>query len=297
MDSENFLQTKNDIMKIGFLITARLKSTRLKRKILLDLNGESVVEQVINRALAVRNIETVVLCTSGEAEDDALVEIAEKKNIRTYRGSAVDVMDRLKCAAVENGLDGFISMTADNPLLCIETSEYIVQWLKSGAVDFVYTRGLPVGCGTYGIEMKSMQIASYMKREADTEIWGPFINRPEFFSTAELRVVDSPFDESRRLTCDYPEDYELIRKIFSHFPPLMNPAVRDVLSLLRNEPALWSLNEMHTQRQLSVEFKSMIDEVFAKNSVAGKKMAMEIGKKLVPGHSVKEFRLYGDDSR
>ena len=39
-----------DKMKIGFLITARLKSTRLKLKILKQLNGYSVIERIIQRA-------------------------------------------------------------------------------------------------------------------------------------------------------------------------------------------------------------------------------------------------------
>ena len=41
-------------MKIGFLITARLKSTRLKLKILKPLNGYSVIERVIQRSKEVK---------------------------------------------------------------------------------------------------------------------------------------------------------------------------------------------------------------------------------------------------
>ena len=37
-------------MNIGFLITARLKSKRLKFKILKSLNGYSVIERIIQRA-------------------------------------------------------------------------------------------------------------------------------------------------------------------------------------------------------------------------------------------------------
>ena len=37
-------------MNIGFLITARLKSSRLKEKLLLPLNGYTIIERVIQRA-------------------------------------------------------------------------------------------------------------------------------------------------------------------------------------------------------------------------------------------------------
>jgi spore coat polysaccharide biosynthesis protein SpsF len=46
-------------MKIGFFITARLKSTRLKKKILLDLEGQSVLGHVIERAIA-RNMAATI---------------------------------------------------------------------------------------------------------------------------------------------------------------------------------------------------------------------------------------------
>ena len=44
-------------MKIGFFITARLKSSRLKRKVLLDLNGKTLIDRVIERAKKVNGIE------------------------------------------------------------------------------------------------------------------------------------------------------------------------------------------------------------------------------------------------
>jgi len=40
-------------MKIGFFITARLKSSRLKNKILLDLNGKTVLDRIIERCKVV----------------------------------------------------------------------------------------------------------------------------------------------------------------------------------------------------------------------------------------------------
>ena len=65
-------------MNIGFLITARLKSTRLKFKILKPLNGYSVIERVIQRAKQIKLCNDIVLCTSCLSQDLPLVTIAEK---------------------------------------------------------------------------------------------------------------------------------------------------------------------------------------------------------------------------
>ena len=48
-------------MKIGILITARLKSSRLKKKVLKDLNGYTVIERIINRAKKVVSSENIIL--------------------------------------------------------------------------------------------------------------------------------------------------------------------------------------------------------------------------------------------
>ena len=73
-------------MKIGFLITARLKSTRLPRKILKNLHGKTVIERIIDRAKEVVNISEIVLCTSVNPHDKLLIDVAEKNNISYFIG-------------------------------------------------------------------------------------------------------------------------------------------------------------------------------------------------------------------
>ena len=82
-------------MKIGFLITARLKSSRLKFKLLKELNGASVIERVIERSKKVNNCDYVILCTSENNQDLPLVQAALDNNIFYFNGHADDVLDRL----------------------------------------------------------------------------------------------------------------------------------------------------------------------------------------------------------
>ena len=68
-------------MKIGFLITARLKSSRLKLKLLKQLNGYTVIDRIIQRAKEVEECHEIILCTSKNNQDLPLVRIAQKNNI------------------------------------------------------------------------------------------------------------------------------------------------------------------------------------------------------------------------
>ncbi|MBN2396156.1 MAG: NTP transferase domain-containing protein [Candidatus Atribacteria bacterium] len=272
-------------MKIGFFITARLKSSRLKQKILLDLNGKSVLDRVIERAKKVVGIDGVVLCTSTNPQDSVLFENALNNKIQFFAGSEDDVLNRLLAAAKHFGYDAFVSITADNPLFSIYTSNILVDMYRKEQYDFINTKGLPMGCGTYILDVKALEVVNHMKQQSDTEIWGPFINRPDFFNVADLMVKNSPYNENIRITLDYAEDYLLIKNIYNRYKSNDIPDLSDVLHLLQTNPELLEINKMHQQLMPSKEQLNLIDEQFNKNKEKGLIFAGTINKKIAPNYT------------
>ncbi len=267
-------------MKIGFFITARLKSTRLKRKILLDMHGKPVLDRIIDRAKQVKGIEGIVLCTSTNSQDAELYDYALKNKIQFYPGSEDDVLERLLDAAKYYGYDAFVSVTADNPLFSIYTSSCMINLYKKNLHDFINTKNLPVGCGTYLIDVRALEIVNYMKQQSDTEIWGPFINRPDFFNVADLEIKNSYFNERIRITLDYPEDYEFIKTIYKEFDTNETPTLVDVFELLKLKPSLLKINKMHIQTMPSDKQMKQIDYEFNANKINAINFAESIGKNL-----------------
>ena len=159
-------------MKIGFLITARLKSTRLPLKIIKDLNGRTVIERIIDRAKQIQNISEIVICTSNNLQDKPLSDIAQKNNIRCFMGHPDDVMTRLKDAGKYYGFDCFVGITAENPLFSIQHANLIVNSFNQTQCDLVKIVGLPVGIATYGVKIKALEVICKIKDVVDTEIWG-----------------------------------------------------------------------------------------------------------------------------
>lgn len=278
-------------MKIGFLITARLKSTRLKQKILLDLNGKSVLDRVIERCKAVKGIDGVVLCTSTNPQDSILYENALNNQIQFYAGSEDDVLARLLEAAKYYGYDGFISITADNPLHSIYIAQLVVDFCKKGQHDFIFTSGLPLGIAPYFLNTKALEVACYMKREANTEIWGPFVNQPDFFNIGKIKITNSPYKDNYRLTCDYPKDYSLFLNIYREFSPAHNPTIFEVFNLMKRKPELWRLNE--TIKQASVEdlVLQKIKKQFCDMKSKGIKYAKSIQKSLNPAEDFLKIEI------
>lgn len=277
-------------MKIGFFITARLKSLRLERKILLDLNGKSILDRVIERCKKTEGVDGVVLCTSTNPQDAELYDYALKNKIKFYAGSEDDVLKRLLDAAYYYGFDAFVSITADNPLFSVTTSQVLVDAYRNEPFDFGFTSGLPIGVATSFINTQALDVAVHMKKQTDTEIWGSFVRRPNFFSIFNLKVTNSPFDEEKRLTVDYPEDYELIQEIYNHFELNTVPTIKEVMGLLTKKSDLWDINKHRKQRWPTKKEIDDVNSIFDQSIQLGKNYALKIGKKLKPRSAVLEIK-------
>jgi len=250
-------------MKTGFLITARLKSSRLPLKLLLKLQGREVVRHVIDRAKQVAGVDSIVLCTSTDSQDHPLAEIAAEEGILYYPGDGTDVLKRLSDAAKYFRIDNFLSVTADNPLFCVYHANRLSNLIRMNpATDYAYLTGLPIGAALYALRTRAVDVVCKIKEEADTEIWGPFINRPEFFNVASLDAQEGWACDAR-LTLDEPCDFEFISQLTNCIPGKVSDLdLPSISRILKEKPELRSINSNIIQRALAPDFMQKIDSVF-----------------------------------
>ena len=104
-------------MKIAFLITARLKSTRLPLKVIKSMHGKPMIVHMLDRLKQSKSLNDIIICTSNESQDDPLVEIAKNEGVQCYRGDGDDVIARLLGAAENFGVDYIVNITADCPFV------------------------------------------------------------------------------------------------------------------------------------------------------------------------------------
>ena len=252
-------------MKIGLLITARLKSSRLPLKLLLDLNGRNVIERVIDRAKTIAGLDTMVLCTSTNNQDRPLADVALQNSIYYYLGDPDDVLKRLLDAAKFFDLDYIISITGENPLFSTEYANLVIDEIKRKKADFTFYDGLPIGCAVYGIKTKALEVVCHVKKEVDTEIWGTLINRPEIF-TVNKNVVNDVYKRPQlRITNDYIEDYMFLSEIFRRFDSTAIPSLLEVLKMLDADPTIVDIHRARVQAALPEETVKRIDEFFKQN--------------------------------
>ncbi|WP_053956736.1 cytidylyltransferase domain-containing protein [Inediibacterium massiliense] len=265
-------------MRIGFIIIARLKSTRLPFKVIKDLGGKMVIERIIDRAKKVQGISEIILCTSMNPQDKPLIEIAKKNDIYYFNGNDVDVVQRLLDAAKFFRLDYIVGITADDPLFTIDYSNLIVNEIEKNKYDYIKIKGLPLGCATYGVNVKTLETVCNIKNVIDTEIWGALIDRPEVFNIKEIEVQNKLKRPDLRLTLDYEEDYELFRILYNklQYNDIIN--LYDVVDYIDKNPEIKKINEHCIQATLSNEKLDKINKYYLKNHDKIMKIKEEVYK-------------------
>jgi len=252
-------------MRIGFLITARLKSTRLPRKLLLDIGGRTVIEHVIDRAKLVSGIDEIILCTSTDIQDDPLIDIADQEGISSFRGSPEDVLERLLNASKTFQLDQFVGITGENALFSVQHAQQMCTIVRANDPDYTYLKGLPIGCATYAAKVNALEVVCQIKKIVDTEIWGYLLNRPELFDIECIDAELTNIDPKMRITLDHPEDEIFFRKVFDL---MANKDLYDfnaLLALIDAHPELKNIHGHIEQTDLPGNIKEQIDDTFKKH--------------------------------
>jgi spore coat polysaccharide biosynthesis protein SpsF len=99
------------------IIQARMSSSRLPGKVLMDIAGQPMIQHVIERTMKAKTIDKVVLATTTDPSDDILERFCRKQNVSCYRGNFSDVLDRFYQTVIHFPSEIIVRLTADCPLI------------------------------------------------------------------------------------------------------------------------------------------------------------------------------------
>jgi spore coat polysaccharide biosynthesis protein SpsF len=228
------------------IIQARMASTRLAGKTLLDIAGQPLLGHVIDRVLASRRIEGVVVATTTDPSDDPIEKFAAGRHIAVFRGSIDDVLDRFYKAALQSEADPVVRITADDPFKDPEVIDQVVERLlsdpridyASNTIEPTFPEGLDVEAfKASALERAWRQATLQSEREHVT----PFIwKHPELF---RLESVRHPTNLSHmRWTLDYDEDLRFTRAVYSRLYRGQVFTMAELLKLQEADPSLGRIN-------------------------------------------------------
>ena len=237
-------------MKCFIFITVRTASTRLPNKTLRKINKKTIIENLIERLSKNKSIQEIVVCTTNEKSDDRLVKLLEKKKIKTYRGSTLDIISRLYHAATKFNLSHFIVVEADDFFCDMNLIEKTCKILQTSKFEFTYWKDLPLGVTPLGI--KTEAISKLIKKKSTESIetgWGEFIIKSKIVKIGALKTENKKLERPElRLTIDYQEDLKLARKLIKYLPN--NFSLMDIIKILDNNEDFKNINENAKRKYL-----------------------------------------------
>jgi spore coat polysaccharide biosynthesis protein SpsF len=251
------------------IIQARMSSSRLPGKVLLDIAGQPMLVHMVERARRARSVEQVVVATTTDPSDDAIQRLCAERDYNCYRGSLQDVLDRYTQAAREYGAQTIVRLTADCPLLDPGVLDLTVQALEGH--DFAanrlpppWRRSLPIGLDVEVVTLAALERAWFEAGEryqrehvlpylyegvefdplpAPTGVEGFFTLQgatPRGFKIAQLH--HTPYYGALRWTVDTPADLEMVRQVHTHLDNPLDFTWRDVLAAFERHPELAEIN-------------------------------------------------------
>lgn len=236
------------------IVQARMGSTRLPNKSMLDVAGKPLLLRVLERARAVPLIDEVVVATTTDPGDNVIEEGAVSWGYDCVRGSAEDVLSRYALAARASNAAHVVRLTADDPLKDPAVTNHVIATYlgRNPPADYAANNLRPSYPEGMDVEVFSRQALQRALKEAalasEHEHVTPYIwKSPDKFHLVSVEHPDNLSDH--RWTVDHPEDLEFVRKIYSRFPDGHVFSWQDVLDLLRKEPSLVHLTTAHPRSE------------------------------------------------
>jgi len=233
------------------IVQARMGATRLPGKVLKEIGGTSILEFQVDRIRRSGLVEEVVVATSCEPQDQEIVEHCKFHGINWFVGSENDVLSRYHDCAVERSASTVVRVTADCPFIDPAIIDQVISLRQESGADFAAntvppeTSDWPDGSDVEVFSMQALseaqrEVTTYEEREHVTFFFWKNINRNRF------RTVQLPNSEDwskYRFTLDYPEDYEVVVKVFSELRRRRQFGyANEVIQVLKDHPRIAALN-------------------------------------------------------
>lgn len=237
--------------RVVTVVQARMLSTRLPNKVMLPLAGEPLLVRMVERVQASGLAGVIVVATTTDPADDAIVRLCEERGLNVFRGDQDDLLDRHYQAARAYGAEAVVKIPSDCPLIDPAVIDLVLgRYLDHAAeVDFVSNLHPATYPDGNDVEIMSMSTLATAWREAtrhmEREHTTPYIwEHPDRFRIDNVRwPAGLDYSMTHRWTIDYPEDYDFISAVYDALHP-QNPlfTLEQILAYLADNPQVAALN-------------------------------------------------------
>jgi spore coat polysaccharide biosynthesis protein SpsF len=199
---------------VGVFLAARVGSRRLPRKVLLPLDGLTMLEAAMKALAAVEAGVYALLTDSASAPE--LRGLASACGFSLFEGPEEDVLARYCLAASAFGVGRIVRATGDNPLVSPAQTARLLCLHERGRFDLSHFLGPPLGTGVEVVEAAALYDAAersadpYEREHLTTHLYR---NRDRYRVYEAAAPPEWTYPEGS-VTVDTEADYRRIRRLF-----------------------------------------------------------------------------------
>jgi spore coat polysaccharide biosynthesis protein SpsF (cytidylyltransferase family) len=130
------------------IVQARMSSKRLPGKVLMKIQGKTLIERVVERVSESKYVTKIIVATSKHNTDIPLRKLCFNKKIECYASSLSNVADRFYEVLEKYGSKSFLRINADSPFIdpqLIDKCLFKFNNTDSDIVTNVFPRTFPKG--------------------------------------------------------------------------------------------------------------------------------------------------------
>ena len=124
-------------MQFSIIIQARLGSSRLPGKVLINYKNYTLLSVLHQRLKRSQKIKDVIIATTKKREDNEIVKFCKNNSIKYFRGSENNVLNRYYQTAKKFNIKNIIRITADCPFIDPTILDKMIIEFKKKKLDYL----------------------------------------------------------------------------------------------------------------------------------------------------------------
>lgn len=238
------------------ILQARMGSSRLPGKSLMELYGFPLLELILHR-LTNLNVERLWIATTHLEEDDVIANLGERLGLPVFRGHSRDVLSRFLNILDLNPAEWVIRFTGDNPFVHHETSNLLIEAAREALdvdyiSDFVSNR-YPIGALPEAVKcerlykLSELSMASHHRSHVTSHIWKSGLR------TSPIKLPERYLERSKwRWTLDEPSDLKFFQEVGKRFgTKVIDAGYVELSNFLDGQPEIVQINQDVRQKNIS----------------------------------------------
>ncbi|AUC87637.1 hypothetical protein CW735_05005 [Alteromonas sp. MB-3u-76] len=252
------------------VIGARLNSSRLPKKHLLNLAGKTLIQRLVDRLSHIKVPHNIVIATTNDDYNQALVELANQINVNclAYPGSVDDLVGRIDTVVKSTNSKYVAYICGDCPLVEPTLIEKLFLSLKAdSSANFSALKdsrkSIHEGIAVYS--HKGWQhLVDMCNEAADREHVGLSLKKSPDLSTQTAYVEEDEiyFTCDHRISVDTQADYQFMSAVYERWYAENDDSsivpLSWVIKTLTSDVSLKSINQLVVQKSADKEYQKIV---------------------------------------